>query len=311
MNGPILVCGSIAEDLIGTAGEAEPGHPAVPLLQLQPRWGGCALNITFGLNLLDVQALPVATVGSNYAERLQPYLNQMGIDLQAIRVDHSHPGQATGIMISQAEQQLTFFHAGPSDSARHPRLAELPAAPGAKLVHVAPLAPATALNHLRDARALGVPTVFDPGQCLARFSGSQLQEALSLTDRLTLNADEWHLLQSRTGLSANTLRKQVHTIVVTSGAGPVQLSQRGLLQSIEPPAVVKQDETGCGDAFRAGYLQALLAGLDEQSAVQRGCCAGAACAQSVGAHHYPLSLASLAAAQARRYAMTYLDESSL
>ena len=305
MSAAVLVCGSIAEDIIGQSGPTDPAHPATPLTSLNRRWGGCALNVAYGLGQLGIEVIPIATVGGDYAESLQPYLVERGIARTGIRVDPDHTGQATALLIGQqASPQLTFFHAGPSDSAEHARIGQLDDISAVQWVHVAPLAPTTVLTHLQDAKRLGLATLFDPGQCLTRFSTAELKQALSLSDRLTLNIDEWSLLQTRLNLTPEALCRQLSVVILTAGPLAVRLYENSTVQKIETLKVTEHDATGCGDAFRAGYLYGLTRGQCERHAVEFGCCAGAMCLQETGGHAYSLSAAQLESLHLRHYATT-------
>lgn len=312
MNAPVLVCGSIAEDVIGgTTATGGPGirsdgdgHPALVLDSLVRRWGGCALNISAALAQLGVPPVPVATVGADYRERLQPYLQGLGLSEAGVFRDDRFAVQATAIMIDPPDApQQTFFHAGPSDSDAHRRLTALPGARDAAFVHVAPLAPETALRHLRDARELGISAVFDPGQCLSRFDRDQLAEALDLTTRLTLNQAEWRLL-ARLGWPEHRLRRVVDIVVITDSAEAVRVLGRDADLLVRPPPTTVTDETGCGDAFRAGYLSGLVEHLDERAAIERACCLGALCAETVGGHHYAVDRTWLNAAREHAYGVS-------
>ena len=309
MKEAVWVCGSIAEDIIGTAQasseqtqEARVEHPATPLTSLVRRWGGCALNVCVGLGQLGVPAVPVATVGRDYTAGLRGYLQSLGISEVGIHLDASYPRQATGIMIGSPQRvQRTYFHAGPSDSVDHPRLAALPHVQTAAWVLVAPIAPATALQHLRDAEVLGIRTMFDPGQCLSRFTSDEIAEALSLTTRLILNAEEWALLQDGFGPAARELASTLEAVIVTDGPGPVRVTAADSHFDVRPPVAEAVDETGCGDAFRAAYVSGLIEGLDERAAIERGCCLGAQCAETVGAHHFVTDPATLDASRLKAY----------
>jgi adenosine kinase len=78
-----------------------------------------------------------------------------------------------------------------------------------------------------------------------------------------VNDYEGELLQERTGRRLDKVAKLVSALVVTLGARGSRIYANG--QQIDIPCVKPEevvDPTGCGDAFRAGLLYGIAAGLD-------------------------------------------------
>ena len=119
------------------------------------------------------------------------------------------------------------------------------------------------LQHAREFYAAGIPYVFDPGQGLPMFRGEELLEFVRMADYVTVNDYEGRMLQERTGTTLDQLAKQVKALVVTLGARGSVVRADG--REFEIPSVKAEklvDPTGCGDAFRAGLLYGIAAGLD-------------------------------------------------
>jgi adenosine kinase len=82
---------------------------------------------------------------------------------------------------------------------------------------------------------------------------------------VAVNDYEGRLLQERTGRKIEDLAKLVKAFVVTLGARGSIIHADGKrieIPCVKPDEVV--DPTGCGDAYRAGLLYAIGAGLDWQ-----------------------------------------------
>jgi len=80
---------------------------------------------------------------------------------------------------------------------------------------------------------------------------------------VTVNDYEGQLLRDRTGKTLDELAKFVKALVITLGSRGSVIYAGG--ERIEIPcarAADVVDPTGCGDAFRAGLLYGLAAGLD-------------------------------------------------
>jgi adenosine kinase len=121
------------------------------------------------------------------------------------------------------------------------------------------------LQHAREFRDAGIPFIFDPGQGLPMFGGEELLDFVKMAQYVTVNDYEAQMLQERTGQTIEALAKLVKALVVTLGAKGSLVYAGG--DPIEIPCVEASeivDPTGCGDAFRAGLLYGIDAGLDWQ-----------------------------------------------
>lgn len=63
----------------------------------------------------------------------------------------------------------------------------------------------------------------------------------------------------------------LQTLLLTDGAGPVQVWREDRMQSVPvPPISVQKDTTGAGDAFAAGYIDAFARGLPPTESARSG-----------------------------------------
>ncbi|MNC87658.1 Adenosine kinase [compost metagenome] len=95
------------------------------------------------------------------------------------------------------------------------------------------------------------------------FRGEELLEFVRMADYVTVNDYECRMLQERTGRTVEQLAKQVKALVVTFGARGSVIHTGG--RQVGIPCVKAEkvvDPTGCGDAFRAGLLYGIVAGMD-------------------------------------------------
>ena len=116
-------------------------------------------------------------------------------------------------------------------------------------------------------RAAGIPFLTDPGQNLTDFDASGARELVALSRTVVVNEYEHDTLRqlAREGVD------DLDLLLVTEGErGTRWVSRTGESgrERAAPASVV--DSTGCGDAFRAGYLHASLRGADIRSAVRAG-----------------------------------------
>ena len=278
-----LICGSIAYDTIMVFHDRFKNHILADQLHIlnvaflvpdmRREFGGCAGNIAYSLGMLGGDPLIMATVGDDYA----PYAER----LEKLELSQRHIRKVPGSFTAQAfittdldDNQITAFHPGAMNHSHENRVREALNAKDDRggdgkvtLGIVAPDGREGMLQHAREFRDGGIPFVFDPGQGLPMFGGEELLEFVRMAEYVTVNDYEGRMLQERTGQSLENLAKLVKAFVVTMGAQGTVIHAGG--REIEIPCVKAErlaDPTGCGDAFRAGLLYGIAAGMDWQTA---------------------------------------------
>lgn len=156
----------------------------------------------------------------------------------------------------------------------------------ARIVHcalcprdIAPLAAA-----LRALRARGVKVSFDFGYDLHLAKDPLLPSLIAEADFLLVNEDEAKLYAKRRSLAqAESFWKEHarNTVIKLGSKGSRWISRRGLVEEAAA-RVTPVDTTGAGDAFNAGFLAGLLAGLPPRRALRLGNTVGARSTLSVG-----------------------------
>jgi adenosine kinase len=158
------------------------------------------------------------------------------------------------------DNQITAFHPG---AMSHSHLNDVSQVAGCTLGLVAPDGRDGMVKHAAEFAAAGIPMLFDPGQGLPMFDGSELLDFVSKSTWIAVNDYEGQLLSERTGLSHREIASRVRALIVTRGAEGSVIHAGGrehLIPAATPEAVV--DPTGCGDAYRAGLIFGLMNGLD-------------------------------------------------
>ncbi|MEX3983755.1 carbohydrate kinase family protein [Paraburkholderia sp. EG287A] len=243
-------------------------------------FGGCAGNIAYSAALLGDEPMLVGNLGADgdrYLQRLQ----HLGLDTTTLGVIPVLPTAHAWMLTDATGNQIISFHSGAMSAP-----VRLPYAPPA-LWHIAPEDPVNMLTLARAARASGVEYFFDPGQCLPVLlegAGEHVESLLPVLQDATgifLNDYEFELLAARYDIR-RLLTKPEQFIVRTRGSAGVELLHEGracTMPVAEAEAVV--DPTGCGDAFRAGFLHAYTRGRSLHACVGLGAVMGAL---AVGAH---------------------------
>jgi len=264
-----LICGSIAYDNIMVFNGRFQEHilpeqihilnVAFLVPEMRREYGGCAGNIAYNLKLLGGEPVIMATVGDDAT----PYLKRMddiGLTREHVRaVKDSYTAQAF-ITTDLDDNQITAFHPGAMAFSHENRIAK---GLNAGLAIVAPDGRDGMIQHARELADAGIPYMFDPGQGLPMFSGTELLDFINRATYVAVNDYEGKLLEEKTGRSLAELADKVKALIVTRGADGSTIYTDGArldIPCVKADAVV--DPTGCGDAYRAGLLYGITNGMD-------------------------------------------------
>jgi adenosine kinase len=264
-----LICGSLAYDTIMVFQDQFKNHilpDKVHMLNvsfLVPRmrreFGGCAGNIAYNLKLLGADPLPMATVGQDFTPYREHFMRN-GIRLDCVKeLADLYTAQAF-ITTDLDDNQITAFHPGAMMRSYENHVRDVGEA---TFGIVAPDGREAMLQHVEEFSARKIPFIFDPGQAMPLFSGEEFRAFIDKADYVTVNDYESMLLQRNTGWSTEEITGRVKAYIVTRGPeGSLIHTQKETFDI--PPAHERRvsDPTGCGDAYRAGLIFAIMRGMD-------------------------------------------------
>lgn len=277
----VYISGSLANDRIMTFSGLFQDHFMADKLdhisvsfmvdRMEEKRGGCAGNIAYTLALLGEKPLILASVGQDFA----PYAAEIaarGLPLDGIhRVDGLFTALCC-IITDQHGNQITGFHPGAMSIPCGYSFPKLD--PAADLALVGP-------GNIDDMRIFpayykkhGVRYIFDPGQQLPVLTKEDLLQAITGAFALASNDYELDMICKISGKTPAELQELTQWIITTKGEEGAVATSKGTSTSIaavHPCELV--DPTGAGDAFRAGLLKGLTAGL----AVPAACRLGSVC----------------------------------
>lgn len=271
--------------------------------QLKRSYGGTAANIAFNLRLLGEDPVLLAAVGGDFRDYAE-WLDRHGIRRDWIK---ELPEEATAgayITTDLDRNQIIGFHPGAMDRAHEARLDDV--GEPLEIGIVSPNGKRAMIENARGLKEKGIPCVVDPGQGLPLFEGAELLELLDGADTYVVNDYEWELTLEKTGESADAIARRVETVAITKGErGSVLV--RGPEQTEVPPAPSKNvvDPTGCGDAWRAGYLYGRRRGLPLESCARIGSVMGSLLAECEGTQTLRTDLASVKARYEREFGAAF------
>ncbi len=301
----VAVTGSIATDHLMTFGGRFADSLVVEQLDkvslsfladdLQIRRGGVAANISFGMAALGQRPVLVGAVGEDFAD-YRSWLERHGVDCASLRVsDQAHTARfvcTTDVDLAQ----IATFYPGAMSEAREIELQPVAdRVGGLDLVLVGPNDPVAMQRHTDECRNRGIPFAADPSQQLAWLDGPGIRDLIDGAALLFTNEYESHMIAQKAGWSERDIAGAVEVQVTTRGKDGATIRRRGHppLDVEVVPGVAPLDPTGVGDAFRAGFLTGLSAGLDDRRCAQLGSTLAAYVIETVGTQEYLLSAAAL------------------
>ncbi len=274
----VLVTGSVAIDHIMVFLDRFDNHilpdqlhilnVAFEVPTLEHRWGGTGANIAFNLRRLGEDPLVLATVGNDFGDYAD-WMDAHGIRRDLLGVLEDALTAQCFITTDASNNQLIAFHPGAMNRAH-----EAPISAVSETFRVAIVSPngKTAMQeHARELKQRGVPCVIDPGQGLPLFDRDELLEMVEGATVYIVNDYEWAATRERLGMDEDEIASKVGALIVTRGEKGSTLRRGGIEsdlglqeEAVELPAAQADavvDPTGCGDAYRAGVLYAMIHGL--------------------------------------------------
>ncbi|GAA4637263.1 carbohydrate kinase family protein [Mycolicibacterium sediminis] len=232
--------------------------------------GGVAGNMAYAMGVLGGRPTLVGAVGTDFDD-YRGWLDSHGVDTDSVYVSETAYTARFVCTTDQDMAQLASFYPGAMAEARNIKLADVVSRVGTPdLVIIGANDPEAMFLHTEECRALGLPFAADPSQQLAYLNGEEIKRLIGGATYLFSNDYEWDLLLQKSGLSEAEVMSQIELRVTTLGEKGVDLVGRdGTFLHVDVlPENHKNDPTGIGDAFRAGFLTGRSAGLSLLRAAQ-------------------------------------------
>jgi adenosine kinase len=232
--------------------------------------GGVAGNMAYAVGILGGDPTLVGAVGKDFDDYRQ-WLTSHGVDCDSVLVSDSAYTARFVCTTDLDMAQIASFYPGAMSEARTIKLADVVTRRGTPdLVIVGANDPEAMFLHTEECRQLGLAFAADPSQQLARLSGEEIRKLIDGATYLFTNDYEWDLLLQKSGWSEAEVMSQIELRVTTLGEKGVDLVGRdGTFVHVDVvPETHKDDPTGIGDAFRAGFLTGRSAGLSLERSAQ-------------------------------------------
>ncbi|MDR2696340.1 MAG: carbohydrate kinase family protein [Deltaproteobacteria bacterium] len=260
--------------------------------------GGTAGNIAYSLALLGERPLILGAAGRDFA-LYETALKKLKLPRDGIRIVKDELTAAAFIITDQHNNQITAF--SPS-AMRFPCGYAFPALDPAN--DIALVGPGNLEDMVRLPaffRERGIRYIFDPGQQIPALSGEELRGALTGAFACISNDYELELILKRTGLTQKALAGRVEWLITTLGGkgSRVHGARQSAIGIAEPRRTL--DPTGAGDAYRAGLIKGIAAGLPAPEAAALGATCASFCVEHSGTQEHAFTKRSFLARHQKNF----------
>jgi sugar/nucleoside kinase (ribokinase family) len=299
--GPVFSVGVHILDILGRpVGEIPPGQGSVLLEEIKATAAGTAAGPSVDLARLGVPVFSCGAVGDDIlGDLLLTLLNKEGVDTRFV-IRKARQRTSATILPIRPNGERPALHAPGATQLLEPE--DLTAAifdlatgsdaqPGQPVLHIGgpdalgPFAGEPLLALARTAKDLGFLVTLDVLRAGDASTFELLKPLLAVCDWFMPNEDQLRHFTGETDLVAAMAAARAAgaaAVAVTRGADGCSLDWGdGVLDvpAIEVPVI---DTTGCGDAFDAGFITALLTGCDYEQAAWLAVTCGALVATGLG-----------------------------
>jgi sugar/nucleoside kinase (ribokinase family) len=248
--------------------------------------GGGAANTACALGRLGRTVNLIGAIGASDADWFEKRLLEFGVASQGIRRTKGSTGVTASV--SLLNDRSFFTYVGENDKLMDILRSDtiLDSLKSARHVHFAlPLDHGLAATLLSTLRASGCSTSLDVGFQPAWLSSPATLDTCRATDYFLPNEREALLLSG--GGAANYLafaqQNGLKTPLIKLGSRGAAMKVNGTLFEVASPIVEVIDTTGAGDAFDAGFIDALLDEADPVHCLRRACICGGLSTRLAGA----------------------------
>lgn len=277
----VLISGYVSMDhIIKIASPAKIGCTSLVTNKnnVQIYYGGCSVNIAYGLNRLGINTLPILRVGGDYeANGFKHFLEEGNIPLDGIRVIEEEATSVCYLLQDNNNDHITIFYPGAMDS-RYAGPIDGSLFEGARLGVITVAAREDNEAFYQQCQAHDVPVVFGMKDDFDAFPETFLKTLLTGSKIIFTNEVEREMIEKIYGFEDITKLFEIgraDVIVTTMGKdGSIcyERTPQGIhtrkIGICEAEHIV--DATGSGDAYMAGFLYGYLRGMESVECCRLG-----------------------------------------
>ena len=250
----LSVYGHITIDQIMSVDEFPQNNTSVNITSKDMHIGGTGTNIAVIAASLGVPTALCGFVGSDFPKRFTDMITSKGVITDEFIIQDEYDTAQALIVNDSKKEQRVFFYQGPQGLATSLNNILKKNASMSKYVHFSTGEPDYYINIMRSIKGSGMKISFDPAQEIHKiWNKERFLTALKLSDILFCN--KYESISAMKYAGTDSLSKMdAKMVICTEGMDGSEFYLDGELTRI-PVVKAKRttDNTGAGDAYRAGF----------------------------------------------------------
>lgn len=248
------------------------------------RRGGTAGNVSYSLGLLRTPHLLLATAGKDFQDYEKEFL-KLGINLNGVKIDKTNYTSTGFAMEDKTHNQIWGYFLGASEKNHMLNLGKI--AEKSDLVLIGPTGVKGSMSFVSQCVKFGISYIFDPGFILTEVKDNHLKFGIENAKYIIGNDYEITLIKNRVK-NFDEITKGKILITTLGEKGAVIDNGKNIIKISAAKVRKVVDPTGCGDAWRSGFLAGLYRGFDFKTCGQMGAVSAAYAVENYGGqeHNY-------------------------
>lgn len=233
-------------------------------------FGGCAGNIAYTSRLLGDAPYIISIAGNDF-DKYKAWLSENDISCNFIHVNKMRGTACAYILTDKGDSQLAIFSVGAMQDISELSHFDFNKLPKIDYAVISPGFPYSMLYFAQSCIEKKIPYLFDPGQNITALSVDTLGSLIDMSNGFIANEYEVDVIAKILSMPFYKIAKRIPFMVRTMGENGAEVYEEGKM--IHVPAVKNldiRDVTGCGDAFRSGFIHGLVDGKSLERACQMG-----------------------------------------
>ena len=242
-------------------------------------YGGCSGNIAYSLKLLGDNPIILAIAGNDF-DQYKKWLIKNNIETKNIFINKEKNTACAHILTDSHQNQFTMFSPGAMESDSFIKLDNN----DYELAILSPEIPSRMLLLAKYFIEKQIPYIFDPGQMVTVFNKMEdIEFLIKNSIGIILNEYEEEIIIKKFG---NILKSGF--IIKTLGDKGAEINGQEIIPSETVEDIV--DSTGCGDAFRAGFIHGYINNNSLEESCAIGAKIAAECIKLIGTQNHILAI---------------------
>jgi len=280
----LSVYGHITIDQIMSVDEFPPNNTSINITSKDMRIGGTGTNIAVIAASLGVPTALCGFVGNDFPKRFSEFITSKGVITDEFIIQDRYDTAQALIVNDCKKEQRVLFYQGPQGCASTLDNMLMKNAGVSKYVHFSTGDPDYYIGIMRRIRNGGMDIVFDPAQEIHKvWDKERFLTALDLSDILFCN--KFESVSALRYAGVDSLSKiGTRMAICTEGTDGSEFHSDGNITRI-PVVKAKRtaDNTGAGDAYRAGFYAGKYNGYSDTDSLMIGAATASFIVEEVGA----------------------------